>query len=437
MDDVVVLGISSARHSCKVCGKGFPCGRSLGGHMRSHSLAEVAMADEADDDDEEEESGTRGTNGAVVESGYGLRENPKKTRRLSGLDDDDGEDDHGDRGDKEMFSSPEPTLDDYAAAAGEHDGAAARDDDEEHVRLIPTEAAAVLMPAPRRRRRSMRVPAPAPAPPPRDAFDREPEDVALCLIMLSRDTPAGNSRWAAAAPATADRRKRNGGYYHYHDADSDDASAFFNAYAGDKIKQKRKAAACGGDESKQRSGRYECPGCGRAFQSYQALGGHRASHKRINSSCCITTKVDQPEPSADDTTTNTSFSTASAPASPEVDRTKAKRMTATASKFECPICFKVFGSGQALGGHKRSHSIAGELYDRADAAGIVEPEQQSLVRMSDLEKNKTRQWQLIILVVGQIRQDPTNKITALDLSLSLSSFLSLEEHIPDLTQGVQ
>ncbi|CAN0908482.1 Zinc finger protein ZAT9 [Linum grandiflorum] len=23
--------------------------------------------------------------------------------------------------------------------------------------------------------------------------------------------------------------------------------------------------------------------------------------------------------------------------------------------FQCPYCFKVFGSGQALGGHKRSH----------------------------------------------------------------------------------
>lgn len=25
--------------------------------------------------------------------------------------------------------------------------------------------------------------------------------------------------------------------------------------------------------------------------------------------------------------------------------------------FECPFCFKVFGSGQALGGHKRSHLV--------------------------------------------------------------------------------
>lgn len=40
-----------------------------------------------------------------------------------------------------------------------------------------------------------------------------------------------------------------------------------------------------------------------------------------------------------------------------------------AIKFECPICFRVFGSGQALGGHKRSHSIAGELYERAHADG--------------------------------------------------------------------
>jgi predicted amidohydrolase len=31
-------------------------------------------------------------------------------------------------------------------------------------------------------------------------------------------------------------------------------------------------------------------------------------------------------------------------------------------KFECPVCFRVFGSGQALGGHKRSHMTADGAY---------------------------------------------------------------------------
>jgi hypothetical protein len=373
-DNVVALGISSHRHSCKVCGKGFSCGRSLGGHMRSHSLAEVAMAAAAADDGgavfDEEERGMRGAynnNGVVLDSssGYGLRENPKKTRRLSSGLDDDGAGDNDHRG--ELFSSS-VGGDDYAY--GDHEvEAAARDEQEEDHMVNPTDEAAVLMPAPRRRRRSMRVP--APAPPPAAAFDREPEDVALCLIMLSRDTP---SRWVTLDGKRKKRRdggdarnnNNNGYYYHHAAADSDDED---DVEVITKAKKRNPAPLLTGDE--KRGGRYECPGCGRAFQSYQALGGHRASHKRINSSCSVTKVAldHQPEPSAE---TNASFSTASA--SPEVDRAAAVSARKTSIKFECPICFKVLGSGQALGGHKRSHSIAGELYDRA-SAGSVEPEQ--------------------------------------------------------------
>ncbi|GJN37008.1 hypothetical protein PR202_gb25924 [Eleusine coracana subsp. coracana] len=407
MDDVVVLGISSARHSCKVCGKGFPCGRSLGGHMRSHSLAEVAMAA---DDYEEDESSTRGAfNNGVVDpggGGYGLRENPKKTRRLSGLDESCHGDGGGDRA--ELFFSDDGEHEKVLLADVEE--APHEDDDEAERMLIPTEASAVLMPAPRRRRRSMRVP--APAPPPAAAFDTEPEDVALCLIMLSRDTP---SRWAPSSPqaATMDgkkkkkKKKRRDGaaaatnsYYHHHDNDSDDTASAFFPYDEDDVevtaktnKKKRKPpclAAGGYDETVRRGGRYECPGCGRAFQSYQALGGHRASHKRINSNCSVTKVVvaldHQPEPSVE---TNASFSTASAPASPEVDRAAvhAKKMMGS-NKFECPICFKVFASGQALGGHKRSHSIASELYyERAQHAGVVEPEHHALVAARFLDLN--------------------------------------------------
>ncbi|KAL6647966.1 hypothetical protein ACP70R_012190 [Stipagrostis hirtigluma subsp. patula] len=406
MEDVVVLGLP--RHSCKVCRKGFPCGRSLGGHMRSHSLAEVAAAADADgdggaivsDDDDEEDrrqeqgwmhSSTRGFPNGAVGSGsgaYELRENPKKkTRLLSGLAGGDDEECHGDRG--ELSPSCHPVLGHArrhapggaSYADGEDVGVEAEAEpvEEKHGdAMIPSEAA-VLMPAPRRRRRSMRVPAPAPPPASRDSFDTEPEDVALCLIMLSRDA-AGR---CGSTAKEGDRRRRGGRARHggyYDDADSDDASVLFH-YADVEISssRKRKAAAShlAGDE---RRGRYECPGCGRAFQSYQALGGHRASHKRINSSCCVAKVApDQPEASVE---TNASFSTASAPASPDADADDRAAMVAVkakkAVKFECPICFKVFGSGQALGGHKRSHSIAGELYERTRGdtdAGIVEPEQ--------------------------------------------------------------
>ncbi|RID63223.1 hypothetical protein BRARA_E02244 [Brassica rapa] len=80
---------------------------------------------------------------------------------------------------------------------------------------------------------------------------------------------------------------------------------------------------------------HKCSVCGKAFPSYQALGGHKASH-RIKPQ---TTTAD------DDSTTPTiavahPTSTAIAP---------------SGKIHECSICHKVFPTGQALGGHKRCH----------------------------------------------------------------------------------
>jgi predicted RNA-binding Zn-ribbon protein involved in translation (DUF1610 family) len=342
--------------------------------MRSHALAEVAAAaaadEEATDSDEDDErrwiqgGAARASIAGAGGAGYGLRENPKKTRRLSrspGADDVD-DDEYG-----QQLSPCAPADEGYSD--GEDVRVEVEEGPEAEHMLIRREAA----PAPRRRRRSMRVPAP---PPPREVFDKEPEDVALCLIMLSRDT-AG--LWGKEEKGS--KKKARNGFYH-DAADSDDNSAILQ-YADAEIarhgkKRKTTSSAYAGGEKR---GRYECPGCGRAFQSYQALGGHRASHKRINSNCS-TTKVllDQPEPSVETTALFSTIST------PDADgAVKARK----ALKFECPICFKVFGSGQALGGHKRSHSIAGELYERNHNEGdtVVVDTEQSLVAAGFLDLN--------------------------------------------------
>ncbi|CAN5965637.1 unnamed protein product [Sphagnum jensenii] len=72
---------------------------------------------------------------------------------------------------------------------------------------------------------------------------------------------------------------------------------------------------------------YECTTCKRIFKSHQALGGHRASHKKPCHYLAVA-KDDNEE----------MFSIAR----------KSKG-------HECSICHRVFNSGQALGGHKRCH----------------------------------------------------------------------------------
>lgn len=79
---------------------------------------------------------------------------------------------------------------------------------------------------------------------------------------------------------------------------------------------------------------FECETCEKVFKSYQALGGHRASHKKKRA-------------------LEGSSSSSLIDVSDEKKKKKKK-----SSGHECPICLKVFSSGQALGGHKRSHTTA-------------------------------------------------------------------------------
>ncbi|KAK4797236.1 hypothetical protein SAY86_029562 [Trapa natans] len=81
--------------------------------------------------------------------------------------------------------------------------------------------------------------------------------------------------------------------------------------------------------------RHRCEVCSKSFRSSQALGGHRVTHRKVLSAKGEAKKKRRRSRHLDDDDRE---------AEPE-------------SVFECPYCFKVFGSGQALGGHKRSHLI--------------------------------------------------------------------------------
>ncbi|CAN4086278.1 unnamed protein product [Withania somnifera] len=97
--------------------------------------------------------------------------------------------------------------------------------------------------------------------------------------------------------------------------------------------------------------KFECTTCNKSFHSYQALGGHRASHKNTKGENC--TRIDIDHVKRIKKCSNES----------ELNKFGQKIENNSGSKkqlkmHECPICFKIFPSGQALGGHKRSHLIA-------------------------------------------------------------------------------
>ncbi|KAB1226565.1 Zinc finger protein ZAT5 [Morella rubra] len=99
---------------------------------------------------------------------------------------------------------------------------------------------------------------------------------------------------------------------------------------------------------------YECKTCNRSFPSFQALGGHRASHKK--------SKVMADQEKKTPTTPTTEIleearinRNSTSPSKPLHVASKAGFHVSKAKVHECSICGLEFLSGQALGGHMRRH----------------------------------------------------------------------------------
>ncbi|XP_022727358.1 zinc finger protein ZAT3-like [Durio zibethinus] len=90
--------------------------------------------------------------------------------------------------------------------------------------------------------------------------------------------------------------------------------------------------------------RFECSSCKKVFESHQALGGHRASHKNVRG-CFAVTRSEGYEVE-DQSGYNDGLVKQNV-------EDNSKLMMVLGHK--CSICLRVFSSGQALGGHKRCH----------------------------------------------------------------------------------
>ncbi|GAV62031.1 zf-C2H2_6 domain-containing protein [Cephalotus follicularis] len=315
---------------CKICKKGFGCGRALGGHMRAHGIGDETghIDDEDPASDWEDKLG-----GNVPPSNkrmYALRTNPNRLKSCR-VCANCGKD----------FLSWKAFL--------EHNKCCC-DDAESLVSSPGSEGEDAVT---RRgsgwskRKRSLRAKV--------DNFNSicpssEEEDLANCLMMLSNATvdPFVTEPEESCASASKEEERRK-------------PINFIAPIAAYRLPIMDKAKGVGN------KGIFECKACKKVFNSHQALGGHRASHKKVKG--CFAARLDQLDDSLadEDVITHEEFFPTKSTSMLQFDYGTSTPLASTSKRkskvHECSICHRVFSSGQALGGHKRCHWITSNSLD--------------------------------------------------------------------------
>ncbi|XP_058739487.1 zinc finger protein ZAT9-like [Vicia villosa] len=311
------------KYKCKLCNRSFNNGRALGGHMRSHMMnllvtkqedssrmiqlsfeGESTSSSSSSSEDDDDEKGLS----------YGLRENPKRSIRLV----------------DQEFSFPPVDTSSVILQDVESESESSKNNptrkrskrvwkirhfDQKYYNESSMKKVKFL-----NKNDSSSVIDHEPG---SSVSDTTEEDVAFCLMKLSRD------KWD----------RQNEQYEEYAEEEEIDDDDEDPEIEEDEEEEEIDRSLEESDESQElikvnksnnkvRKGKYKCETCNKVFKSYQALGGHRASHKKIKTNITIEES------------------------SPEFDVVEKK-------VHECPVCLRVFNSGQALGGHKRTHVMHG------------------------------------------------------------------------------
>ncbi|KAE9602201.1 hypothetical protein Lal_00049526 [Lupinus albus] len=478
---------------CKFCSKSFPCGRSLGGHVRTHISNLSSSSAETEDKEKEKVGGSEA--GTTINTGYGLRENPKKTWRIANSTSEDTlltlttdklcrECGKGFQSWKALFGHMKCHSDKERVSNNNNNNSLVEDQDSvtnnntrssHNQKLVLDSQSDNEATAPSKRRRSKRRRTRYIVGSANPSFssslseaEQEQEDGAMSLIMLSRDL----SPWSGLNSFAHHLSHNNSAYFQPSSSEiatmikQSEKKLEFGNFASGNLNSKGKfseplaaefiknvkdnkceldyvsALEHGKDivnrsesvlsksnitnkynsinteffssELKSKSlynwaekaseaaefsknthkrGKFECGTCNKIFHSYQALGGHRASHKR-NKSCFVTRKESsengiETELSPDPITESKFMKNSDSEylVEPEANDNEVADTVTDSKKskvHECPICFKVFQSGQALGGHKRSHLTIGTESTKNFQKVVVEEPVQEIREFLDL-----------------------------------------------------
>ncbi|KAG5042159.1 hypothetical protein JHK87_006074 [Glycine soja] len=330
---------SNFKHFCKICKKGFGCGRALGGHMRAHGIGDESG--HMDDDDQASDWEDR-LGGNVPPSNkrmYALRTNPNRLKSCRVCENCGKEFlswksflEHGkctSEDAESLVSSPGSDADDGDIGGGGRRGCGWS----KSKRSLRTKVGSFNYNCP----------------------SSEEEDLANCLMMLSNaivDPLVAEPEESCASASKEEEQRRNSMNFI--------APLSYKAnYNNNLVDNKTKGVA---------KGLFECKACKKVFNSHQALGGHRASHKKVKG--CFAARLDNLDDNLmeDDVITHEEFFPTKSNSTLQFDHGSSNPSLASSSKrkskvHECSICHRSFSSGQALGGHKRCHWITSNAPD--------------------------------------------------------------------------
>ncbi|KAK3039480.1 hypothetical protein RJ639_028062 [Escallonia herrerae] len=229
-----------------------------------HTESSSSLSSSAGDEEEEEEE-IESEEKVLI---YGLRENPKKSFRLV---------------DPQFLDAGSVVQDRESDAESTRNPTRKRSKRPEKVGVAAA-AAAEMKKIPQLRK---------PSPTTESVAELEPlassvsdasteEDVALCLMMLSRDVWTSSDECEEVKPSQKPREFKCGTCKKVFNS--------FQALGGHSTSHKKRSV--GAAKNVDHQGVHECPCCYRVFGSGQALGGHKRSHL-LASSIDATAKVAQ------------------------------------------------------------------------------------------------------------------------------------------------
>ncbi|KAK1407340.1 hypothetical protein QVD17_38954 [Tagetes erecta] len=383
-------------HMCRFCNKIFPCGRSLGGHMRSHVINSTHhhhhhhVQQQHHDDEVKNKSCSSVLDKLCKECGKGFQSwkalfghmkchstklSNNKNKNLESLDQDS------------WTSNSENEDFDSKKRRKKRAGSRSRSGSRRNKRYMVTTASSSISMNVNCNQISCNNNNNNASTSMVSEIEQEQEaEVAMSLMMLSRDLGSWGNELESSGycynssvleqvegkDSVTNRGKTNKfaetevgfDFLERSDVGLNKIHGFDSGLSEFKDLNKKK---------------FKCVTCNKSFLSHQALCGHKASHQKLkkefDAKIQSENKIEhKPELDRDQTINGCDSRTSNEhqeSSSFNLDDSFLKRKTVVSKAHKCSICFKVFTSGQALGGHKRSHFISEAKLNQENNTNVI------------------------------------------------------------------